>query len=176
MAEKAKTIEREYIIPLRRRYKHVARYKKTPKAIRTIKEFLVRHMTIRDRDLDKVKIDKYLNEFVWGRGIKNPPSKIKVKATKEGDIVRVELVNYPDSIKFKKARAERQTSEHKEKVAKKKVEQKTEEQKTAEVEKKESVIETGIKENKEKHKEEKHETKMQTKDSEKKPFRQALKK
>jgi len=100
-------LEREYIIPLREKYRHVPRYKKTPKAIKTIKEFLVRHMKIRDRDLNKIKIDKYLNEAVWTRGIKKPPMKIKVKAIKEGDIVRVELVDYSDKLKFKKLRHEK---------------------------------------------------------------------
>ena len=52
------TIERIYVIPLRKKVKVVPRYKKANKAIRTIKEFLVRHMKIRDRDLRKIKIDK----------------------------------------------------------------------------------------------------------------------
>ena len=55
---KTEKIEREYIIPLRARGKAVPRYKKTPKAIKTIKEFLARHMKIKDRDLSKIKIDK----------------------------------------------------------------------------------------------------------------------
>ena len=104
---KIEKIEREYIIPLREKGRVVPIYKKTPKAIKTIKEFLVRHMKIRDRDLDKIKIDGYLNEFMWGRGIKNPPHKIKVKAIKEGDIVTVELVDFSENLKFKKLRAEK---------------------------------------------------------------------
>ena len=80
--EKTETIEREYNIPLRRKFQKTPRYKKANKAIKTIKEFLVRHMTIRDRDLKKIKIDKYLNEFVWFRGIKKPPAKVRVKAIK----------------------------------------------------------------------------------------------
>ena len=53
---KTEKIEREYIIPLREKCRVVPRYKKTPKAIRTIKEFLVKHMKIYDRDLRKIKI------------------------------------------------------------------------------------------------------------------------
>jgi len=102
--EEVVKIEREYIIPLRRRFQHVPRYKKTPKAVKTIKEFLVKHMKVYDRDLKKIKIDKYLNEALWFRGIKNPPHKIKVKAIKEGEIVRVELVDFSDKLKFKKLR------------------------------------------------------------------------
>ena len=73
---KAEKIEREYIIPLRERGRPVPRYKKTPKAVKTVKEFLVKHMKIRDRDLNKIKIDTYLNEALWFRGIRKPPYKI----------------------------------------------------------------------------------------------------
>ena len=100
-------LEREYIIPLRNKWKRVPRYKKANKAIKAIKEFLVRHMKIRDGDLNKIKVDKYLNEEIWFRGIRKPPAKIKVKAIKEGDIVKVELAELPDKLKFKKLREEK---------------------------------------------------------------------
>lgn len=100
-------IEREYVIPIRRGWIHVPRYRKAKRAVKEIKSFLVRHMKIRDRDLNKVKVDKYLNEFIWSRGIKNPPSKVKVKAIKEGDIVRVELLSLSESMRYKKERMER---------------------------------------------------------------------
>lgn len=153
--EPIEKIEREYIIPLREKCRPAPRYKKTPKAIRTIKEFLVRHMKIRDRDLDKIKIDKYLNEFMWGRGIKNPPHKIKIKAIKEGEIVRVELAEFPEKLKFKKLREEKieqrtkEISEGKKKISEKtkeeieKVKEKTEEEKAEEKEKKAAVVEAG---------------------------------
>jgi len=121
MAEKTKssettegknTFEREYTIPLREKCRVVPRYKKTNKAIKTIKEFLARHMKIRDRDLKKIKIDRYLNETLWSRGIKNPPSKIKVKVTKETDkdgneIVSARSAEMPEKLKFKKSREEK---------------------------------------------------------------------
>lgn len=108
MAEiKSEKFEREYIIPLRSKWKHVARYKRTNRAVKAVKEFLVRHMKIRDRNLDKILIDKFLNEFLWGRGIKNPPLKVKVRAIKEGDIVKAELSEMPEELKFKKARLEK---------------------------------------------------------------------
>ena len=139
-----KKFEREYTIPLREKCRPVPRYKKTPKAIKTIKEFLVRHMKIRDRDLNKIKIDKYLNEALWFRGIKNPPYKIKVKATKDGENIRVELIDFSNKLKYKKLREEKQekvASEASEKKKKEKpaeekpTEQKTEEQKAEEKEK-----------------------------------------
>jgi len=55
--EKTKTnkIEREYVIPLREKVRVVPRYKKTNKAVKTVKEFLAKHMRIYDRDLKKNK-------------------------------------------------------------------------------------------------------------------------
>ena len=124
MVEKVKSdkIEREYVIPLREKVRVVPRYKKTPKAVKTIKEFLARHMRVKDRDLKKIKIDKHLNELLWRRGIKNPPHKIKVRAIKDSktDIVRVEAITLPEKIKFKKLREEKYESKAKESAEKKK--------------------------------------------------------
>ncbi len=177
MAEiKADKLEREYVIPLRIKWKRVPRYKKANRAVKAIKEFLVQHMKIRDRDLNKIKVDKFLNEFVWFRGIKNPPAKIKVKAIKEGEIVRVELSELPKDLKFKKARLERRDKKAKEIAEKKKStieklkearEHKEEENKTQETseeakekeEKKEANVEATEKLEKEMAKEEKHITK-----------------
>ena len=171
---KTEKIEREYIIPLRKKTKIVPRYKKTPKAIKTIKEFLVRHMKIRDRDLNKIKIDKYLNEILWRRGIKRPPHKIKVKAIKEGEIVKVEAVELSDKLKFKKAREMKIEEEAKEiKKKKKKLaekakeamqpEQKTEEEKKEEKEKTKAGAEVGEKMKKAAAKTIKHQSKIKTK-------------
>ena len=155
MAKKTETpvekIEREYIIPLREKIRNVPSYRKTEKAMKSIKEFIAKHMKVIDRDLRKVKIDKYLNEIIWMRGIKNPIHKIKVKAIKEGDIVRVEAVDYPERLKFKKAREEKVEGKAKAVVEKKKKEKeaaekeqkpeekKSEEQVKEEAEKKEDV-------------------------------------
>lgn len=119
MAEtKTEKIEREYTIPLRHRWNIVPTYKRANKAVKTIKEFLVRHMKIRDGDLDKVKVDKRLNQVIWSRGIKHPPARIKVKAIKEGDIVRVEAIELPDKIKFKKIKEDKREEEGKVKAKK----------------------------------------------------------
>ncbi len=130
MAEKTDTkidkLEREYVIPLRRKWNRVPRYKRANKAIKAIKEFLVRHMRIRDRELEKIKIDKYLNEAVWFKGIRKPPIKIRVKAIKEGGIVRVELAELPNKLKFKKARLEKREQKALEVVTKKKAAEKLE--------------------------------------------------
>jgi len=187
MAEEKKgKLEREYVIPLRKQVNKVPRYKRANKAIKTIKEFLVKHMKIRDGDLKKIKIDKYLNEEVWFRGIKKPPQKIKVKVIKEGDIVRVELFEFKDKLKFKKAREDKKDAQAEEVVKAKQAaakpeepkegqdhtqgerqnavqdhahpEEKTQEEKKEEQEKKSAVVEAGQKMEKSLAKKAKHET------------------
>lgn len=187
-------IEKEYTIPLRKKIRVVPRYKKTNKAVKSIKEFVVRHMKIRDRDLNKVKLDKFLNETLWSRGIKNPPTKIKVKVIKDGDSVIVQAIDLPKSVLFRKKYEEKREKAGEE-IIKKKQEQKTAEE-TAKVgeqkqskekqgeteekqkeskEKKASVIEEGKALEKAKHKEAKHSTKEKAPKS-KRPIRQAMEK
>lgn len=100
-------LEREYIVPLKKYTLKVPQYKRAKKAIRVLKEFVVKHMKVRDRDLRKVKIDIHLNNEIWFRGIKKPVNKIKVKAKKIDEIVYVELVDVPEVVKFKIAREEK---------------------------------------------------------------------
>ncbi len=179
MAEKKKKdikqiIEREYTIPLREKCRSVPRYKKTPKAVKTIKQFLVRHMKIRDRDLKKIKIDPFLNEMLWFRGIKKPPYKIKVKVTKEKDIVTVQAVELMKNLEFKKKRLEKRESLAEEIVEKKKsMMQKAKEsmQGTPKVEKQEDKDQDGV----EDVKEEKEKQKAVSETSEKQAKEQAKK-
>lgn len=171
-------IEREYTIPLREKVRVVPRYKKTNKAVRTIKEFLVRHMKIYDRNLKKIKIDRYLNEYLWFRGIRKPPYQVKVKVRKEEGNVRVELADLPVKLKFKKAYEEKREAKAK-KLEKNKPElekskeiskkeapnegdknQDGVEDKKEEIEKKAAVVESGQKFEKAEHKKQKHTTKI----------------
>ncbi len=100
-------LEREYIVPLRKGFLNVPHYRRAKKAVKTLKEFMVRHMNIRDGDTRKVKINIHLNNEIWFRGIKKPLTKIKVKAKKIGGIVYVELADVPKVVKFKMAREEK---------------------------------------------------------------------
>lgn len=177
---KTEKLEREYTIPLRKEWMKVPRYRKTNKAVKAVKEFLVRHMKIRDGDLNKIKVDRFLNELLWMRGVKNPPSKVKVKAIKEGDVVRAELVEMPANIKFKKLREEKVESSAKE-IAKKRKAEKIEteveedvdknkdgvEDKKEVEEKKEAIMEVGQEMQKEAAKKEKHTTKPKSPKQEK---------
>jgi large subunit ribosomal protein L31e len=143
-----KSLEREYVIPLRANWKKVPRYKRANKAIKTIKEFLVRHMKVYDRNLNKIKIDGYLNEFIWFRGIKKPPAKVRVIVKKEegeNELVQVRLKELPKKLNFKKIREDKLELLSKEKIEKKKAEKKEvepkEEEKVPSESKQESVEE-----------------------------------
>ena len=158
-------LQREYIVPMRRGFLKVPCYKKANKAVTTLKQFIAKHMKVENRDLNKVKLDMYLNEEIWSRGIKNPMHKIKVKATKRAGIVYVELAEIPDFVKYKMQRAEKRSSkvqktdikhdvkndhtEESEKV-------KSEESKVEEKEDDKSTQEAGQKENKAQAKAQKH--------------------
>lgn len=79
-------MERVYTIPLRE-VRKTPRIKHAPKAIRYIRRYLEKHTKS-----DKIILDNSVNEKIWERGIKNMPSKIKVKAeTIEDGVVMVTL-------------------------------------------------------------------------------------
>jgi len=73
--------EKIYIVPIIKT-KNAPRTKRAKIAIKEIKEFLKRHTKS-----ESIKIDKSLNEFIWERGIKNPPSKVRLKIVKVDDVV-----------------------------------------------------------------------------------------
>ncbi len=81
MAEEEEQI---FTIPLRIT-KSVPRTKRSPRAIKAIKEYVSKHMRVDEED---VWIHPTVNEMIWERGIQNPPSKIRVKALKleEGEV------------------------------------------------------------------------------------------
>lgn len=146
MADKEKTprLEREYIVPLRRFWQAAPEYERGRKAIKGLKRFIAKHMKVPERNLDNVKLDVYLNNELWFRGRRHPPAKIKVKAIKDGDIVKIEFVEIPQHVKFLKARHEKknrpaeQEKPKEEKPAEKK-EEKTAEEKKNEQEKEAST-------------------------------------
>ena len=103
--------EREYIVPLRKGWLKVPSYKRGNKAVKTLKEFIARHMKVYDRDLRKIKVEVDLNNEIRFRGMTKPPAKIKIKAKKfDNDTVSVELVDLPKHIEFKRKREEKKVS------------------------------------------------------------------
>ncbi|MGE0015345.1 MAG: 50S ribosomal protein L31e [Candidatus Methanomethylophilaceae archaeon] len=84
----ADEIERIIIIPLRAT-KQAPRTKRAKRAVKEVREHVMRHMKV---DEEHVWMDTALNEKLWENGIRNPPSKVAVKATKFDDgLVEVTL-------------------------------------------------------------------------------------
>jgi large subunit ribosomal protein L31e len=148
-------LEREYVIPLRRAVIKSPRFGRAKKAIKTMQIFLAKHMKVENRDTRLVKIDRYLNNEIWFRGIKQPPKSIKVKAVKRDGIVYAELAEVPEHVKFLMAKDKKRHTaavempehEHKHETA---------EEKKEESEKDKATQEAGLKANKQAHKAEKH--------------------
>ncbi len=90
--ETSKTIlERVYVIPLRRETLKVPFEAKANKAMKTIRQFIAKHMKS-----ENVMVGKYLNLYVWKHGMKNPPHHVKVNAAKDDKgKVFVEIVGAP---------------------------------------------------------------------------------
>src|SRR3989338_10822753 len=86
--------ERLYTINVRNEMLKAPIYKRTAKAISAIREFVQHHMKN-----DNVRIQNYLNMHMTAHGMKNPPTRIKVKVWKEKvndlEVVKVELANAP---------------------------------------------------------------------------------
>lgn len=119
MAKKEKAakniLERTYNIPLRKEWLKVPRYKRAKKAVKAVKEFLMKHMKSED-----VKIGKRLNLKLWEHGIKNPPHHIKVNAVKYSDgLVRAELFGFDIEEKEKEKKKEKSKKEKEEDSVKK---------------------------------------------------------
>jgi len=152
-------LERQYKVPLRKGWLKVPKYKRASKAVKTLKEFIARHMKLYDNDLRRVKLDITLNNEIRFKGMKKPPAFIKVKAKKFDDgFIRVELVEIPNKLKFKKTREEKKKEKLKKKIEERKKEREAvekpaeaeagegEEKESEETkEKKESLKEEGMK-------------------------------
>jgi len=99
MAKKEETskiiLERVYVIPLRRETLKVPNFRKANKAVKSVREFISKHMKS-----ENVVIGKYLNLKIWKHGAKNPPGKVKVNAAKDDKgKVFVEIVGAPKEAK-----------------------------------------------------------------------------
>jgi len=68
--------------------------KKTPKWRRAKEGMnILREILKKNSNTEKIKIDKSINERIWSRSIKNPPSRIRLKISKIDDKTsKVELV------------------------------------------------------------------------------------
>ncbi|MFC7167243.1 50S ribosomal protein L31e [Halospeciosus flavus] len=78
--------ERIVTVPLRDA-KAAPKHARADKAMKLVREHLAQHLNV---DEDAVRLDSSINEAVWSRGKKNPPSKLRVRAARfeeEGEAV-----------------------------------------------------------------------------------------
>lgn len=172
MAEKEDKmlVEREYIVPLRRKVNLSSKYRRARKAVNVLKAFVKRHMKVYDNSEKLIKLDRYLNEEIWQRGIEKPPAKIKIKCKKfESGKILVELAEIPEFVKWKQIKdkkrlevkikqkvEEKKPEESKEKIQEDKKEEETAEKKIEEKEDIKSEVEAGMKHQAQEAKEMRH--------------------
>ena len=73
----ADVVTRVYTINLHKRLHGVGFKKKAPRAIREIKKFAEKQMRTKD-----VRIDTSLNKYVWSKGIRNVPYRVRVRLSR----------------------------------------------------------------------------------------------
>merc|ERR1711959_436258 len=73
-APSADVVTRDYTINLHKRLFRSTFKKKAPRAIRAIKKFATKMMGTQD-----VRVDMRLNKYVWSKGIRNVPYRVRVR-------------------------------------------------------------------------------------------------
>jgi large subunit ribosomal protein L31e len=100
------TGERIYTVNFRKAW-ITPQYRRTDRVINILREFAERHMKT-----DDIKIDQYLNRYLWRRGKRNPPRKVRIRMTKdETDTVVVSLY---EELKERESRVSDTSSEDEE--------------------------------------------------------------
>ncbi|CAB3408703.1 unnamed protein product [Caenorhabditis bovis] len=70
-------VTREFTIHVHRRIKGIGAKKRAPRAIDEIRKFAKIQMKTQD-----VRIDTKLNKFIWSKGIKNVPYRVRVRLSR----------------------------------------------------------------------------------------------
>ena len=70
--------ERVVTVPLRD-VKAEAKHERADKAMSLVRSHLAKHFSVAE---DDVRLDPSINEAVWSRGRKKPPSKLRVRAAR----------------------------------------------------------------------------------------------
>jgi large subunit ribosomal protein L31e len=100
------TGERIYTVNFRKAW-ITPQYRRTDRVINILREFAERHMKT-----DDIKIDQYLNRYLWQRGKRNPPRRVRLRMTKdETDTVVVSLY---EELKERESRVSDTSSEDEE--------------------------------------------------------------
>ncbi|KAI8325624.1 hypothetical protein GQ54DRAFT_308333 [Martensiomyces pterosporus] len=73
----AEVVTREYTIHLHKKVFGASFKKRTPRAVKAIREFAQSHMGTKD-----VRIDAQLNKALWASGIKSVPHRVRVRLSR----------------------------------------------------------------------------------------------
>ena len=82
--------ERILIVPIRKYLLNAPTWRRSKRAVSVLRKFVMKHTKAKE-----VKIGRWVNEYFWQHGAKNPPGKVKVIITKNKDIISVELAELP---------------------------------------------------------------------------------
>eukprot|EP00518_Triparma_eleuthera_P014633 CAMPEP_0182478400 /NCGR_PEP_ID=MMETSP1319-20130603/32445_1 /TAXON_ID=172717 /ORGANISM="Bolidomonas pacifica, Strain RCC208" /LENGTH=117 /DNA_ID=CAMNT_0024679737 /DNA_START=42 /DNA_END=395 /DNA_ORIENTATION=- len=77
-ARSADVVTRDYTINLNKRLHRATFKKKAPRALRAIRKFAQQTMNTSD-----VRIDTELNKFVWSKGVRNVPFRVRVRLSRK---------------------------------------------------------------------------------------------
>lgn len=77
-APKPDLVTRDYTIQLSKRVHKQQFKRRAPRAIKEIRKFAQKAMGTQD-----VRVDAGLNKFVWATGIKNPPTRVRVRLSRK---------------------------------------------------------------------------------------------
>ena len=76
--KKPDLVSRDYTIHLSKRTHKITFKRKAPRAIKEITKFATEAMGTKD-----VRIDAGLNKYIWSKGIKNIPNRVRVRLTRK---------------------------------------------------------------------------------------------
>ncbi|VDN51472.1 unnamed protein product [Dracunculus medinensis] len=73
----SEVVTREYTINLHKRIHGIGFKKRAPRAIKELRKFAEQQMGTKD-----VRVDTRLNKFIWSRGVKNVPFRVRVRLSR----------------------------------------------------------------------------------------------
>jgi len=75
---KVDLVSRDYTIHLSKRVHKQTFKTKAPRAVKEVRAFAAKAMGTKD-----VRIDAKLNKFIWSTGIRNPPTRVRVRLSRK---------------------------------------------------------------------------------------------
>jgi large subunit ribosomal protein L31e len=120
--------KRKYIVPLRKEWLKVPRWRRSKRAVDALQNYITKHTKVHN-----VRISNWLNQEIWKHGGKNPLSKVEVEVKIENRKVQDKKTKKDNNVPFAivelatlSERAKRLTKRREDKLKKLNAAQKTE--------------------------------------------------